>query len=67
VRKPIEPTDEVLRALPRLTAADLGDFAVARKGIFFAVEYDIANHRRLMRCHVPYGVLGTSLEALSAP
>lgn len=67
VRRPTDPSDEVLRALPRLTAADLRDFAVAQTGIFFAVEYDLAKRRRLMPCHVPHRILGTSLEALSAP
>jgi hypothetical protein len=56
-----------LPALPRLTAGDLGDFAVSRTGVLFAVEYDLAHHRQLMPCYVPHSVLGTSLDGLSAP
>jgi hypothetical protein len=63
VHKPAYPADEVLAALPRLTPAELGDFAVARSGVHFAVEYELAGQRRLMPCHVPHGVLGTTFEA----
>ncbi|MFT3771211.1 MAG: hypothetical protein QM820_37830 [Minicystis sp.] len=67
VRKPKDKDDEVLKALPKLSAADLGDFALLQGGVMFAVEYDLAGKRRLMPCYVPNEVLGTSAEMLALP
>ncbi|MFT3771210.1 MAG: hypothetical protein QM820_37825 [Minicystis sp.] len=68
VRKPKDKDDdEVLKALPKLTAADLGDFALLQGGVMFDVEYDLAGKRRLMPCYVPNEVLGTSAKMLALP
>jgi hypothetical protein len=67
VRPAKDPGDEVLAALPTLSPADLADFAVTRTGILFDVEVDVGGQPRLMPCHVPHEVLGTSFDALAAP
>ncbi len=67
VRKPRAPTDEVLVALPKLSAMDLEDFAVWQGGVLFAIEYDIAGRRELMPCWVPHVDLGPAVGALPLP
>jgi hypothetical protein len=65
VRKPTFPEEEVLRALPRITARELDDFAVSRSGMLFAVEYELVQHHRLTPCFLPYAALGTSFAAFT--
>lgn len=66
VRPAKDPGDEVLPALPELRAANLGDFAVTRTGVVFDLEVQLGGQPRLMPCHVPHDVLGTSFDDLAA-